>query len=282
MRKFLIFGIGGLALMSLGLVGCGGSEKESSGKVDIHNFSVNQVLKSASRNYQLTIDGEHYYLNIGATVAWPEKLGHADIAELQDSLASYTFGDSIYATPDEAITTFIDGVKELKDYFGEIQDIKVVDSIPLENPAFILRTNAEMIDVTPEYVTYAVTNSQYLGGAHGEVATLPFTYDLTNGKVMNASNFFATDSIAPVIDIIKSSLAAQLSTTTEHLAKMGIFQYDYAGVGYPYVKDGMLYVHYNPYDIAPYAAGAFDIPVNSVLIAPYLTPEAKELIGYDY
>ncbi|MDE6557389.1 MAG: RsiV family protein [Duncaniella sp.] len=273
-----------IGLLAGEFVSCGGHSDKSQESVDIKSFAYNQVLKSASRNYLLVIDGQPHYLNIGAVIEWPEKIGHHDISQLQDSLASYTFGDSIYSTPDDAIRNFIDGVKDLKDYFGEIDEISVVDSIPSDEPAFILKTEASMVDISRDYVTYKVSNSQYLGGAHGEVASLPFTFDLVNGKVMTPDSYFVEgDSVkSAVIDIVKESLAYQYGYTPQQLQKAGIFQYDNAGIGYPYIKDGILYIHYNPYDIAPYSAGSFDIPVNSVMISSYLTPEVKELIGYDY
>lgn len=282
MQKSKILGLGAVVLMAAGLAACGGNEGSENQDVEIDSFAFNQVLKSASRNYLLKIDGDDHYLNISARIAWPEKLGHADIAQLQDSLASYTFGDSIYATPDEAIINFIDGIHDLKNYFDEIDEISVVDSIPSDQPAFIMRSEAEMTDVNEEYVTYTVTNSQYLGGAHGEVMQFPFTYDLEHANVLTASDYFLPGHEKEVLDIIKQSLADQMGTTPEHLAKMGIFAYDNVGVGMPYIKGETLFIHYNIYEIAPYAAGQFDIPVSSVLISPYLRPEVKTLIGYDY
>ena len=139
---------------------------------------------------------------------------------------------------------------------------------------------------TPGYVTYGVSNECYLGGAHGSYS---FYY-------VNISKH----TFKPVDKTVDASRVKEL----QPLLRKGVLWYfrecgetgvtkanlnDYLilpdngliplPVCNPWVENDSLDFVYQQYEIAPYAAGLVSFKVALKDIKPYLTKEAKDMLG---
>lgn len=139
----------------------------------------------------------------------------------------------------------------------------------------------------PAFVTYVTTFSTYEGGAHGMYGTSGVTIRKSDGRRFGNDMFADTNSDG-FHALIKEGLRHYFNSngmtirTDEQLKDALITDAD---VNYlplpataPYMsKDGVVFI-YQPYEIAPYAAGAPTFTVPYTKIKPFLTATAKKLI----
>lgn len=269
MKKFMIIFSMGAAIAAL--TSC--SSKSS----DVTEFEIRETLKSTSKSYELKqSDGSTAYLTISASAQWPEKLGNADLINLQDSIIGlYKVKDGYNIN--EALTAYVDNTSII-----EGADVKKVDSVPASTAdtfCYDIKLDTRITELTESTVTYEASAYSFTGGAHPNWATFPFTYDLASGKVIDKAWLFGTNETTDtaLLSVIKDGL----------LAKLGQQTYDelYSDDTFPitvsnsvYLSEGNIIFHYNPYEIAPYALGAIDIEVSPYSVSSLLTPAAKAML----
>lgn len=259
---------------------CVNGEKDSS-RDRITNFEVKQAIKTADKNYKVVTDYGTVYLDIYTSIHWPEQLGNADLKVLQDSLLYFAYGDTVSKKVDNAIMAFIDDTSLI----DGATEVTPVDSMPDAGdtmPAYFNNVTATVLDMDEEMVTYQVTSSSYLGGAHPYTNIRPFTYDMRSGTVLNIDNMFKPEARDSIVPVIVNALARQLDVTPANLDRAGIFSSQLTYAGAPYVMNNTLYFHYNPYEIAPYSSGMIDVVVYPYEVEGMLTPEARSLFDIGY
>ena len=283
MKKLVLFASCSLLLGAMA-TGCGGSDKKKSdGGVEITEFAVDEVIMTADRNYRAQLMGDTVYLDQYVSLLWPKAFGDAELGVLRDSLLSYCFGDTTCSGPDEAIRKFVSDVSVLAGDDGEesvYKNIEPVDSLPADISGLGCYFNNVMATVTElneEMVTYQITSSSYLGGAHPITTIRPFTYDFETGRVLTLDNMFTPEGRDSIMPVIVSALARQLDVPVSGLDRAGIFTSQLTYPGQPYISNNVLYFHYNPYDIAPYAAGMIDVAVYPYEVERFLAPGVAKL-----
>lgn len=283
MKKLVLYASCSLLLGAVA-TGCGGSDnKKSDGDVEITQFAVNQVIMTADRNYRAVLDGDTVYLDQYVSLMWPKALGNTDIKVLNDSLMRYCFGDTSYTGPEEAIRHFVTDTSVLTgDGEGEsvYKDIVPVDSLPSGIAGigcYFNNVMATVMEMNEEMVTYQVTSSSYLGGAHPLTSICPFTYDFETEQVITLDNMFTPEGRDSIMPIIVNALARQLDVPVSGLDRAGIFSSQLTYPGQPYIYNNLLYFHYNPYDIAPYSSGMIDVAVYPYEVEGLLKPEVGKL-----
>lgn len=282
MKKLSIFlpaAVIGLAIAS----GCVSRDAASSGHGgdEITNFDVREVVKSGEKIFKVITDYDTVYLDLYTSVQWPERFGTADLTQLKDSLVCFAYGDSAKLPIEGAMREFLNDVSVI----GDVKSSEPVDTIPDSydrTQAYFGNVNASIMELDEEMVTYQVTTSTFLGGAHPMTGIRPFTYDLRSGQVLNVNNMFKPEYQDSIMPIIINALARQLDADPMNLDAAGIFSSQLTYPGKPYIANNMLYFHYNPYDIAPYSSGMIDVAVYPYEVAKMLNPEVRELFDTVY
>ncbi|MCM1137528.1 MAG: DUF3298 and DUF4163 domain-containing protein [Duncaniella sp.] len=272
-----------VAVISLVLAsGCVNRDAASTGGEDvITNFDVREVVKSGEKIFKLITDYDTVYLDLYTSVHWPERFGSADLTQLKDSLVCFAYGDSAKLPIEGAMRKFLNDVSVI----GDVKNSEPVDTIPDSYDraqAYFGNVNASIMELDDEMVTYQVTTSTFLGGAHPMTGIRPFTYDLRTGQVLNVKNMFKPEYQDSIMPVIINALARQLDADPMNLDAAGIFSSQLTYPGKPYIANNMLYFHYNPYDIAPYSAGMIDVAVFPYEVAKMLKPEVRELFDTVY
>lgn len=120
------------------------------------------------------------------------------------------------------------------------------------------------------------THSTFTGGAHPLTYQSSMCYRLADGALLNIDSLLLP-GVKPDLRFLAESAFRQRYELGEHgsLNSQGfwfeddqfslpeIFSYDTLG----------LHFYYNPYDISPYAMGAFSVDLPYSIIAPYLKPQ---------
>ena len=278
MKKIYLPLVGCVA--ALMAVSCGSNNGSGASSTDgVRNFEVNMTVKSAEKFFRTDVDGDTVYIDISASVQWPERIGDFDISSLQDTIVSYSFGHDKVA--DRNIDKIITGYTTDTSFLGEDAKCAAIDSIPGGDDAapYFYDVTATLVEVNEQMVTYQISAFAYTGGAHPYGASHPFTYDLSRGCVLTADNMFRAGSEKEVLAIVKTGLARQLGVNPSQLENAGVFVSQFTSPGQPYINNDVIVFHFNPYDIAPYSMGNIDVAVYPYELNEYLTPEVKALLN---
>lgn len=271
-----LYVMAGVAAIAALAAGCSRESRES--RVDVTEFAVRQSIMTADGTYRLENEADTAYLEQYVSVQWPEELGNADVSVLKDSLLRYCFGDSAVGRDVRTgIENFVCDTSVLE---GAYATVVPVDTLPEDDGSVVCLFNnvtASMMEVDEEKVTYKVTQSSFIGGAHPFAVERPFTYDFDGARVLTLDNMFVDGGREKVMPLIVDALARQLDVPVDRLDRAGIFTSQLTYPGQPYIYNNVLYFHYNPYDIAPYSSGMIDVAVYPYEVESLVQPWVMKL-----
>ena len=118
------------------------------------------------------------------------------------------------------------------------------------------------------YKCYAVTYSNFRGGAHGMYTITSLVFNPKTGALLSEADLFKEGYQEPVAQLMRENLRAALaddqdaleSIWWESVAPNGNFWPDKSGISWTF----------QPYDVAPYALGAIAADVTWEQLKPYL------------
>ena len=274
MKKFSIFFA--VAILSA-FTCCKSSDPDGEGD-DISVFEVDQSIRSAARCYLITSEeGDSVYLTLSTSMQWPVKLDEVNIKPLRKALLFHTYADSTMSV-NAAMKAFISNTEELE--LTEGATAVEVDSVPSGDSSwtYFLSADASVMELTTSYITYNITSSSYLGGAHPLTGSYRFTYDFANECILTIDNMFIPGCKGFLVSTIRDALARQLMIDPSELDGVGYFTDQLTEPGQPYVQNGTVVFHYNPYEIAPYSMGDTDVVVYPYQIESVMTPQLRALL----
>ena len=137
---------------------------------------------------------------------------------------------------------------------------------------------------TERYLTYAVDTYCYMGGAHGSSLSYAVNVDKTTGETLQqVVDTTKTRELQPLLragvlryfkdcgqEVKESELASML------FVKDGIIPLP---ARTPTLVDGGVRLDYQQYEIGPYALGIVTFTIPYTDIKPWLTEQAKQLVG---
>lgn len=250
----------------------------------ISSMKMTMDIKSASRNFKIkSFDPEfECYLTISADVQWPTSIGTYDISSLQDTLLAIAFPDQKIRDIDSVILDYTADAKayELGDSITTISNIPDNDNSSISIQAnYFNNVKIQLTEINDQLATFNVQTIQYMGGAHPNSGSFPFSYDLTTGNVINYDWLFKEGSEDDILDAIKNEVARQLDIMPDELADIQISEF--AIPASVYILNGCIVFHYNHYEVLPYSYGAIDVTLSPIYISSLLTDQAKELFNTD-
>lgn len=155
--------------------------------------------------------------------------------------------------------------------------VAVNDTVVGDNDGCFI-VDGDVREMTNRTLAYAVTRSTYQPyAAHGMYTTTYLNYDLKQGRLFNL-----TDLVTP--DGIKQLPAILASTAASMRGFIGATQLDALPADNNFYVDlrGNLVFVYQPYEIASYAQGIIEIPLQSYRLTDMLTPYGLSiLLGTD-
>lgn len=257
---------------------------------------------------------EHVHLSMNAELPVPTKgpaaLIRAKLVEVMDDQLSHiaSYGDDVRLFP--AFEGNSNDSKALIDYywnqsmeaFGEAADedyaervasVDENDGLSEEDRAFILFSmpkweyNFSLIksDETDRYVVFVSEDYCYLGGAHGGILGQgPLTFDKKDGHLVES--FLDPGCLKDIQPLFKKGLVQYFSDYGEEITLDNIGEFlmtENETIPFPawtpFPTENGLGFLYQQYEIAPYSAGMPGFTLSYDDILPYLTPEAKTLLG---
>lgn len=165
---------------------------------------------------------------------------------------------SVEVTVEQGLETFMKDYENLHQYFPEISAYELIlnDSISFQNEKLI---------------SIVSSRYSYTGGAHGNSSTVLLNFDVSNGELIHNDDLF-TD-LVNVMQVAENQFKKEQNiTSTESLNEKGFWFEDDKfhlpqNIGF---SDKYLILYYNPYEIAPYAEGTFEVKIPIDEVKPFL------------
>ena len=172
---------------------------------------------------------------------------------------------------------------EENDGLTDEQRQEILDDMPGWEYDFGLLKERE----TDEYVVFLSQDYVYLGGAHGGVTGRGgMTFDKKDGH--QVEQFLDPSCLDAIQPLLRKGITEYFSEDDAEISPEELDNYLFVESGVipfpawpPYPDEDGLVFTYQQYEIAAYAAGMpnFTIPYED--LRPYMTPEAKALLGLD-
>ena len=246
----------------------------------IDNFDISQTYKSARALYRVLGDttlgpDAAVYSAASVTLQWPTQFGGQDVSALQDSLLlqfmMYPGHDA-----DSAITTILDHPV----HWAE-GTLLPVDTVPDGDMVRVLDFSLDIATVgyCDNFIVYRADYYSNEGGVHPNFFIQYLNYDICNNRVLSFNDIFAPGNDDELLKIVGTALCDRYYADDfrELTRKTDIYTDELFVSRDIYLTGDQIVFNYDPYDIAPWAVGVVEVPVNIRDLVPYLTPEAKTL-----
>lgn len=260
------------------------SEREDSIAFDtlVHKMDFDLQMLSAAQSYEVTDDTLNFHIVISAEVQWPVRIGNNNITSLQDSIVAYCFPEQLTDAqhPFKVRHAMVNYVRDVNatgvvDDGSEIKAISEVYPDSIGN--YSVNLEGRVIDFGRRIIAYQIAEHSFLGGAHPNTASHILSYDLEQGRVITAEDIIPADRMNEFALVVMKQLAAQLGMSPAELRDALLSQV-FTVSSDIYVTDSYVYVHYNPYEILPYAYGTINVEIAPYEVATLLTPYARRLL----
>lgn len=160
------------------------------------------------------------------------------------------------------------------------------DTPEREMPPLSCQLKISKTDSTSTYITYCLEDDYYLGGAHH--STSRYSRNISTKTYKPVDNMIEQNQLQAVQPILRKYLlqclkASGVESVTDATLGDYLILPDDGIIPLPahspwLEKDSLCFI-YQPYEIASYAVGTISFKVAAKDILPYLTKEAKELVG---
>lgn len=269
-----------LTAATLVLTSCNSGNSSADNVPDSEHIAISDIgitIMDGSKSYKITSEDSDFYcfLTLSASIQWPYKIDVYNIRELQEEIIRRAFPDAKSVNP----------VKVLKEYMDNPQSFELgdnsiaIDKVPDEPDLTVDYYNnvrTQMLEIDDVLATFNVSATQYLGGAHPNTVSSPFTYLLSDNQVVDNRFLFKNGYEQTLLNLLKETIAAQLNMSEEELSQALLNGFVLSEC--VYILDGMIVYHYNTYELLPYSYGAIDAQIPPYLMEEYLTDNAKALL----
>lgn len=247
---------------------CSCSKKEPAvdNTIEFETLSMHEIYRLENTAKVFMSENDVCYED-SAIMFLPVKIYGQDITALRDTIIKAAF-DTI-AAPEEAMKSYFSKVANDLGYNAVIAP----DSVPRTDADGMSLIEGEIFSMSPEILTYRVSNYQYFpAAAHGLTTTQYINYNIPEGKILTLSNLFTPEGLEKLPAMLQKR-ARQLvpaigPTSIDALPTMGNF--------YISLDEAIVFV-YQPYEVASYAQGAIAISFYPYQLTELLTPEGQKV-----
>lgn len=261
-------------------------------KAPINNTATSTAKKTAFENYKY----EHERGEDVTSISIDVPVGDTPITkiirdDLWKKMKEIVKGDIYDLSYDESFVPPYQGTEgdfqALCDHHGKALDKRLnTSSVKEEWDHFSIYTKLELKRETSRYIVFWQSGDGYTGGAHGLAwGKGGITYDLRTGKEIK--KFIKSGVTGAMQPLLKRYLKTYFQEGSKPMTDRELYenlQIEGRIIPLPAAynvfpdKNGLTFT-YAHYEIACYAAGMPEFTIPYSLVKPYLTPEAKALLG---
>lgn len=193
----------------------------------------------------------------------PNKFAENFNREIESQVVNFLLSNQIDSlrniemTIDESLEAFVKDYDNLHQHFPNISAYELIlnDSISYQN----------------EKMLSLVSNRySYVGGAHGISSKIFLNFDISNGEIIEKEELFT--NFSEVLKIAENCFKKEQNILADSLNEKG-FWFEDDKFHFPEnvgIVGEHLVLYYNPYEIAPYVEGVFEVKIPIKEIKEYL------------
>ena len=225
-------------------------------------------------------DGDTSYYDNSITALWPQIINGRQCTELQQALLR-AMTDSAELNQFELAANYLLNPSSYSDCDSS-RLIPVASVNSDDNKLSTSEVNVNMQSMTDRLLTYNLSTYAYgAGGAHGIYANNFVTYDLKTCKAITLNDIIADTTLLRAATLKSILITYNYGKDELFLPENGLLPLP----GDFHIKDNVLHVVYQVYEIASYAQGMIDAPIYPYMLKPeemkqLFTPYGLELIDY--
>jgi len=248
------------------LTGCGNARKQA------QTISTTSAWEVQADSIEVKNKNGRFLVEIDRPVNCSSTLGKLVMEYANESLGDTYTGD--LSDTKAMMQHYIDTlVAEYGDYEGP------------EAGSIYYEVRVKKAAETPKFLTFRTTTDSYLGGAHGMTTTTSATFRKDDGRRMDWSATLRSGVEYEFDKLVKAGLKEYFDVhTDQELASCLLVEADDTHplplpVSGPVFGNDGITLSYQPYEIAPYSAGAptFAIPLDK--LRPYLSTAAADFFA---
>lgn len=281
--KHSLLAAASLSLLAMLPVACSKSgttaeAPEATVDTTLHISEIDMSVLNATRSYTIsdTAFADSAYLTISAAVQWPKVIGKHDIKVFQDSIRTACFGYAANTDVQEAMLDFVADYG-LAGFEPSVKFTPFDRVVPPSPTSYAISLDGRVLDYGTRLVTYQADKTSYLGGAHPNSRSSIFTYDLDNSRVITVADIIQPDKMPLFAIGVKKALAEQTELSIAELNQNLQVREFYVSDDI-FIIDGLIYVHYNAYELLPYSFGPVNVEINPYEFSSLLTPYGRQLL----
>ena len=264
-KSILLACISAIACAGPALHSCTADTEDSAISFKKYTASQNFILEGSASDYELESD---LVYQDSVYLVMPVSLYGQDLSALRDTILVNAFG-----------TTGSDIMTIARGTFGKDAEDQGFKAVPtdtvVEMPNGFTYTTVSVQGLDKKFLTCSIVKEIYApGAAHGFADTHYITYDIGSARVLTLNDIFTTEGLGRLPAVI----ADRASELTEAIGPTNVESLP-AGGNF-YINQGEIVFAYQPYEIASYAQGAINIPIDTYRLAAFMSPEGLDLFGF--
>ena len=252
-------------------------DNENASVASVNELDVEVALLDAAQSYEIIMNRDTMHLVMTANIQWPKMVGSHDMTPLQDSIMAFAFPEYHDISIKEAMIRYVGNTEATGIPSTGASVTPTSEAFSESEFSYNSTITGRVLEFSDRMITYQITESAYLGGAHPNTTSRSITYDFANSTLLSPANVIKSESLADFTAIAKRNLAAQLNMTETELDQALMVE-KFALSNDLYIADRAIYIHYNPYEILPYSVGTVDVMVSPYEVRDMLTPKAENLL----
>lgn len=244
------------------------SEKESDVQFDFYTANKAYTLENSSTDYDSETD-----LTMGckASLFIPVKYMGQDMSSFRDSIFMVAFDTVVSTAAEGAESYFAASIAETGYDGAELEATPDAKSVSYDG---YVETNGVIAAMSPSFVSYAITQSVYYPrAAHGLYGTRYVVYSTDAAKVVTLADLFTTEGL----EALPSLLSARAVSMQGVIGQTDIRSLPAFG-NFFISNDENIVFAYQPYEVASYAQGEINVPLQPYAVSDYLTAVGKAML----
>lgn len=153
--------------------------------------------------------------------------------------------------------------KDVNQFINELKNV-ANEYIMLSTP-YTLESSYEIYYQDEDIVSFCILFSNYYGGAHGMTYKICYNYDIRSGKRLSLRNLFKGEEYQEKINAVIEEEIKKRNEIEGYKVING-----FKGIKenqHFYIKDGLLVIYFDLYEIAPYVAGIIEFTMPQELFS---------------
>lgn len=277
MRNKPLFIASAIIVATATFAGCDNGQRSDDITAGLHNIATIELVEFSDTTVMnmpkmAKLVDKPAYGTIITSGIFPVKLGDTDIKPLQNAILSAAYG-----TQD---CTIAQGIEHLSTHSALAEEGETLTraTLPLQRDS----AGSEQYSIisvqtmTNALLSFAIYQYVYTyRAAHGMNGTTYVNYYTPGRLLLTASNLFDPSCRAEIINTLRQAANDQYASLDTMVDPQEIKSYENFYVS----PDNITFV-YEPYEIAPYAAGQVSVTVATYQLYDYLTPLGKSVFGF--